>query len=67
MKQRHMIPVIPIHVIMAARAIITMDIRDTIARAEVDILAVIATAITVCITSLKHFILLHVMILVFLC
>lgn len=46
MKQRHMIPVIPIHVIMAARAIITMDIRDTIARAEVDILAVIATAIT---------------------
>lgn len=46
MKQRHMIPVIPIPVIMAARAIITMDIRDTIARAEVDILAVIATAIT---------------------
>lgn len=46
MNQRHMIPVIPIHVIMAARAIITMDIRDTIARAEVDILAVIVTAIT---------------------
>lgn len=58
MKQRHMIPVIPtIPVIMAARAIITMDIRDTIARAEVDILAVIATAITVRIMSLKRFIL----------
>lgn len=46
MKQRHMILVIPIPVIMAVRAIITMDIQDTIARAEVDILAVTATAIT---------------------
>lgn len=48
MKQRHMIPVIPIPVIMAARAITTMDTQDTIARALVDILDVIATAITVC-------------------
>lgn len=48
MKQHHMIPVIPtIPVIMAVRAIITMDTQDTIARALVDILDVIATAIMV--------------------
>lgn len=45
MKQPPTILVIPIPVIMAVRAIITMDIQDTIARAEVDILAVTATAI----------------------
>lgn len=47
-RQGHTILVILLPVIMAVRATITMDTRDTIARVLVDILAVTATVITVC-------------------
>lgn len=48
MKQHRTILVLSIPVIMAVRATITMDTRDIIARALVDILVVTATVITVC-------------------
>lgn len=48
MKQHRTILVISLPVIMAVRATITMDTRDIIARALVDILVVTATVITVC-------------------
>lgn len=48
MKQHRTILVISFPVIMAVRATITMDTRDIIARALVDILVVTATVIAVC-------------------
>lgn len=54
MKQHRTILVISLPVIMAVRATITMDTRDIIARALVDILVVTATVITVCKTLIFY-------------